>query len=153
MEEKAFQLAELEGLARVSNLQKLLETTPGRYMEWDAYRFARDPATGTVKAKLQADLSFLTLCKSLLLSVANKAFSDTLSKSVATLAERAANNKDYFGNADNVVPLGPPKYHLKNFSTALDRLKARENVFFSYTKQLKEKASLANKHRLPLGDT
>jgi hypothetical protein len=137
---------ELRGPAPMSYLRKLLETARLRYLEWDAFRFAKDPRTDGIKAELLDRLDYLLAALRLVPKVmadSDRELRTGMHDMVVALIDRAGKNLDYFGNLHDVVPLGSPKFYLETFKNSLDLLEKREKMFHAYATALAEQKTVA----------
>jgi hypothetical protein len=109
-------------------------------LAWDAYRFAKDQRAEKFKQELITLLDFLNLGLRLLSSVSedDAKIRDGIGDAVRNLAIQVARDQDYFGQPENVVPLGPPKKELTEFTGSLANLKEQEEVYFDYLDALRE---------------
>ena len=144
----------LRGIARLSSLLMLLEAARARYLQWDAYRFAGDEGAARIKDELQARLDFLALAASLLpkaLSQSDAVVRDGINATFATLMINLARGWDYFGHAENYVPLGSPTISLGPFKDKVGLLDKREKTYVEYQQNLDEKKSLSEQRAAAVG--
>jgi hypothetical protein len=88
----------------------------------------------------------VTLTSSLLpqaLSTTDTGIRDGIHTTATNLLILLSRGWDYFGNAENYVPLGSPKVYLEQFKEAVGLLEKREQTYLAYRQNLDDKKSVS----------
>jgi hypothetical protein len=151
-------LTKLRGVAEAGHLQKILETARLKYLQWDACRFAQgSTADKTMQAQAeQAKKEMLSMLDFLplglrLMSRGDNKFRNGIDTTVTMLKTQVEKGLDYFGQTADFVKVGPPKYHLGNFNTALDKLRVREIEYRQYVRELADFKAVNEERKSAIG--
>ncbi len=76
------------------------------------------------------------------LSLTDTRIRDGIHATLGTLMINLARGWDYFGHAENYVPLGSPEFYLGPFADAVGSLKLREDTYLDYRNNLSQQKSV-----------